>query len=84
MFDSGTLSIEGGSFFSDDGMPYTGIVKASLAIIDTSDPSSVDFAPSDFTTVDISTGEEMGMSSYGMLGMSFTDDQGGEVGNTII
>ena len=48
-------------------------------MIDTTDPDSVDAAPSDLTVV-TEDGQTRGLKSYGMVGISFSGEQGEQVG----
>ncbi|XP_070576146.1 cartilage intermediate layer protein 1-like [Ptychodera flava] len=69
------LFIPAGSFYKEDGTPYTGNVQASLTPTDLTDQSAVDTIQSDLSTRD-AEGEQVPLKTFGMFSMQFTDDDG--------
>ncbi|XP_077996894.1 cartilage intermediate layer protein 1-like [Glandiceps talaboti] len=67
------LDIPAGSFYKEDGTPFTGNVKASLTQTNLTDPSALDTIQSDLSTRDIEGNQEP-LRTYGMFSMQFTDE----------
>lgn len=79
----GTLQSEGVSLsfeansFSKNGMPYAGTVHVAMAYIDPEGDFFAEEMPGNLLAVQ--NGTALGLTSYGMIGVELSDDQGGEV-----
>ncbi|XP_077861441.1 cartilage intermediate layer protein 1-like [Saccoglossus kowalevskii] len=67
------LDIPGDGFYTEDGLLYTGDVKATVTFNDPSDPSAADTMESDFTTRDIEGNTQL-LKTYGVFNMKFQDE----------
>ncbi|XP_070564640.1 cartilage intermediate layer protein 1-like [Ptychodera flava] len=67
------LHIPAGSFCLASGTPYTGDVKASITMMDVTDPMAVDLIQSDLSTRD-AEGNQASLETFGMFSMQFRDD----------